>query len=190
MGETTTDEVRREIEATREGLGQTIDAIGDRVIPGRVIERRKNQMSQNVRSVVDRFMGTVHDARDTVGDAGSALSDAPGAALSRTRGAPLVAGGLAFGVGFLLAAAFPPSQAEKDVVNDQLADKVEPVKAQLTQAGQEVVEHLKEPAADAVQSVKATAQDAAQQVASSAQDAAHQTTTHVQSAAADAKSGI
>jgi len=181
--------VRREIEATRDQLGGTIDAIGDRVIPGRVIERRKNQVSQGARSVVDRVMGTAHDARDAVSSAGGTVSDAPGAVLTQTQGAPLAAGIIAFAAGFLVAAAFPPSQSEKDVVADKLADKVEPIKAELKQTGQEVAEHLKEPAADAVESVKSAAQDAAQQVAGTAKDAAQQTSSDVQSAVQDVKSG-
>ena len=36
------DELRHDIEATRGQLGETLDAIGDRVSPGRMIERRKN----------------------------------------------------------------------------------------------------------------------------------------------------
>ena len=189
MGETTTDDVRREIEATRNELGGTIDAIGDRVIPGRVIERGKNQVSQGARSVVDRVMGKAHDARDAVSGAGESVTGAPGAVLSQTQGAPLVAGVVAFAAGFLVAAAFPPSQSEKDVVSDKLADKVEPIKAELKQTGQEVAEHLKEPATDAVQSVKAAATDAAQQVAGTAKDAARQTTGEVQGAVQDVKSG-
>ncbi len=189
MGETTTDDVKREIEATRNELGGTIDAIGDRVIPGRVIERRKNQMSQGARSVVDRVMGKADDARDAIGSAGESVSDAPGAVLSQTQGAPLAAGVIAFAAGFLIAAAFPPSQSEKDVVSDKLADKVEPIKAELKQTGQEMAEHLKEPAADAVQSVKSAAQDAAQQVAGTAKDAAQQTTSEVQGTVQDVKSG-
>ena len=109
--------------------------------------------------------------------------------LSQTQGAPLVAGVIAFAAGFLVAAAFPPSQSEKDVVSDKLADKVEPLKAELKQTGQEVAEHLKEPAADAVQSLKLAAQDAAQQVAGTAKDAAQQTTAEVQGAVQDIKPG-
>ena len=150
MGEATTDDVKREIEATRNELGGTIEAIGDRVIPGRVIERRKNQVSQGARSVIDRVMGTAHDAREAVSGAGEAVGGAPGAVLSQTQGAPMVAGVIAFAAGFLAAAIFPPSQSEKDVVSDKLADKVEPLKAELKQSGQEIADHLKEPAADAV----------------------------------------
>ena len=37
------EELRYEIADTRAELGQTLDAIGDRVSPGRMIERRKNR---------------------------------------------------------------------------------------------------------------------------------------------------
>ncbi len=188
MGEATTDDVKREIEATRDGLGGTIEAIGDRVIPGRVIERRKNQVSQGARSVIDRVMGTAHDAREAVSGAGEAVGGAPGAVLSQTQGAPMVAGVIAFAAGFLAAAIFPPSQSEKDVVSDKLADKVEPLKAELKQSGQEIADHLKEPAAEAAQSVRSAAQDAAEQVAGTAKDAAQQTSGDVHSAMQDVRS--
>ena len=58
MGQST-HELRRDIERTRADLGDTLDAIGDRVSPGRMIERRKNRMSSGIRSVKDRVMGTV-----------------------------------------------------------------------------------------------------------------------------------
>ena len=45
------EELRREIEASRAEMSNTLDAIGDRVSPGRVIERRKNRMKNAVQSV-------------------------------------------------------------------------------------------------------------------------------------------
>jgi hypothetical protein len=39
------EELRRDIERTREGLGETLDAIGDRVSPGRIMERKKNRVT-------------------------------------------------------------------------------------------------------------------------------------------------
>ena len=62
------DELRRDIEETRYGLTDTLDAIGDRVSPGRVIERRKNRAVQGLQSVRDRVMGSVGGARDSVTD--------------------------------------------------------------------------------------------------------------------------
>ena len=45
MAERTT-ELRRDIEETRERMTGTMDAIGDRVSPGRVVERRVNRFRQ------------------------------------------------------------------------------------------------------------------------------------------------
>ena len=86
MGQTT-EELRQQIADTRGDLTDTLDAIGDRVSPGRVIERRKNRMTAGVRSTLDRLMGTAHDAAD-------AVRDTPGSVGSSTQGAPLVAGGV------------------------------------------------------------------------------------------------
>ena len=68
------DQLRRDIEHTRDGLSDTLDAIGDRVSPGRVIERRKNRASQSIQSLRDRVMGSAADATDSISDAtGSAV---------------------------------------------------------------------------------------------------------------------
>ena len=39
------DQLKREIADTRNDLGNTLDAIGDRVSPSRVIQRRKNRVT-------------------------------------------------------------------------------------------------------------------------------------------------
>ena len=64
MGQSTY-ELRRDIEQTRADLGETLDAIGDRVSPGRMIERRKNRMTSGIRSFKDRVMGTAEQAART-----------------------------------------------------------------------------------------------------------------------------
>ena len=113
------DELRQDIEQTRDGLSDTLDAIGDRVSPGRMIERRKNRAVQGIQSLRDRVMGSASDATDSVSDAtGSAvdtIKDAPDAVRHQTQGSPVAAGAIAFGVGFLIAAIFPPSQPEQQV---------------------------------------------------------------------------
>jgi len=176
------EELRREIADTRSDLGETMDAIGDRVSPGRIIERRKNRLANGLQSVKDRVMGTASDARNVVADrahsagdsAGSALDtvrDAPDAAREQVAGNPLAAGAVAFGLGFLVAAAFPPSRTEEEAVG-QVLDKAEPVKEQLVAAGQEIGEHLKESATEAVEQVKQVAQDGGSEVVDAAKDAA------------------
>lgn len=184
MGQSTY-ELRRDIEQTRADLGETLDAIGDRVSPGRMIERRKNRMSSGIRSVKDRVMGTVEHAQGQLGDMASSgtdtLKETPQMVRDEARGAPLIAGAIAFGVGFLVAAAAPASQREEDA-SVMLAEKIEPLKDELSSAAHEVVEHMKEPAQQAMDEVKSTASDEAQRVAAVAQDATRQTAEQVRQA--------
>jgi len=185
VGETAED-LKREIEATRNDLGETFEAIGDRVMPGRVIERRKNKISGGVRSVADRFLGTAHDVGQGVGDAAGSVHDAPEALRSHAQGAPILTGALAMAAGFLVAVAFPASDTEKRA-SKQLMDKAEPLKADLTDVGKEIAEHLKEPAKQAVEEVKSTAGDSVGAVKETAGDAAQATTGSVQDAVAAVK---
>jgi len=175
MGQTT-DELRQDIAQTRDGLSETLDAIGDRVSPGRIIERRKNRMSVGVRSALDRVMGSAHDAAD-------AVRDVPSSVGGRAQGAPLVAGGLAFAAGFLIAVAFPASEQETELTGRL----VEPVKDELGAVGHEVAEHLKEPAQEALAQVKDTAQGAVDTVKDTATQAATTTKEHAHDAAQTVK---
>ncbi len=172
------EELRREIEYTRGDLGETLDAIGDRVSPGRIVERRKNKVVNGLSSVRNRVMGTASDAGHSVGDtAGSAvdtIKGAPDAVVQQTQGNPLVAGGIAFGVGVLLASIFPASAKEQQVAG-QLKEKAEPLAEDLKQTGQQMAEHMKEPAREAVESVKQAATEGQQAVADTAKYAAEST---------------
>ena len=58
MGQST-EELRRDIEATRSDMGATLDALEDRLSPGRVAQRQKNRFSAWTQSMRDRVMGTV-----------------------------------------------------------------------------------------------------------------------------------
>jgi len=172
------EELKDQIESTRADLGDTLDAIGDRVSPGRMIERKTNRVRQGVQGVRDRVMGVAHDtaegAKDRIGGTVDAVRSIPGSGRQQAEGRPLVAGALAFGVGFLLASVLPQTDAEQDAA-PQLAEKIEPVKQQLSQAGQDAAEHLKEPVRDAVADVKETATSGAQQVMEQAREGAAET---------------
>ena len=170
MGQTA-EELRQGIADTRGNLSDTLDAIGDRVSPGRVIERRKNRMTAGVHSALDRVMGSAHDAAD-------AVREAPSSVGSGTQGAPLVAGGIAFAAGFLLAVAFAPTEQETQLTS-QL---VEPVKEELSNVGHELADHLKQPAHDALEQVKGTAHDGVTAVKDTATDAATETKQHAHTA--------
>jgi len=176
------EELRREIEQTRSDLGGTLDAIGDRVSPGRIMERRKNRFRDGVGSVRDRVMGPADHAMSTltsvpgragemgsgvagsVGEHASGMADtvrsAPSAARAGAQGSPLLAGGLAFGVGFLAAVIFPGSEKEAQLAQT-VKEKAQPLIEEGQAIGKEAAANLKEPAQEAAESLKSTAQDAA-----------------------------
>lgn len=195
------EELRRDIERTREGLGETLDAIGDRVSPGRMIERKKNRVSYGLRTVKERVMGTVgdttssltstvsdkvHSAGDSAHGAIDSVKEMPGAVRQQAQGAPAMAGAIAFGIGFLVAAAFPATQAEKDA-GAKVMEKVEPLKGELAAAGKEMAEHLKEPAMDAANQVKDAAMESAQTLTDTAKTAVQDTAEQAKSAADSVK---
>ncbi|MCU1359835.1 MAG: hypothetical protein JWN99_1124 [Ilumatobacteraceae bacterium] len=175
---TNTEELRREIEQTRTGLGDTLDAIGDRVSPSRVIERRKNRVTGAFRNARERVMGVSADAGHAIGgtaeNAMQSVHDAPQAVRSQAQGSPMAAGAIAFGMGFIAAAAFPPSRTEQQMAGN-LTDRIEPLKQEASSAAREMVDHLKEPAMDALGSVKETAAEGAHALQDTAKDAAQQT---------------
>jgi hypothetical protein len=95
------EELKDNIETTRGELGETLDAIGDRVSPGRVIERRKNRVRAGVMGLRDQVMGTaqgtVDSAKERLKSTVETVRDTPEAGLQQTPGHPMVAGALAFG---------------------------------------------------------------------------------------------
>ncbi len=52
------EDIRRDIENTRQQMGDTIQAIEDRVVPGRVVERQKARMGQRWESIKESIMGS------------------------------------------------------------------------------------------------------------------------------------
>ena len=181
------EQLRREIEYTRGDLGETLDAIGDRLSPGRMMERRKNRMRSGLQTVRERVMGTVSDTGSAVAETAGGVADAAGGAVStlketpdtvrqQTQGNPLAAGAIAMGVGVLLASVFPATEKERRAA-DQLMDKAEPLKDELMETGREMAEHLKEPAREAVDQVKEAASEGTQAVTDTARQATD-TTSH------------
>ena len=179
-------ELRQEIEDTRDDLGETLDAIGDHVSPGRMIERRKNRLANGLHEVRTRVMGTASDTSAAIGDSAGGAMDSikgtPDAVRHQTQGNPLAAGAIAFGFGVLLASVFPASEREKQAAG-QAMDKAEPLKEELKHTGEEVAEHLKEPAREAIEHVKESATEGQQAVAETAKEAAGATTQTAREAA-------
>ena len=183
------EELRRDIERSREELTGTVDAIGDRVSPGRIVERKTNRAKEGIRSVKETVMGTAADATSSVsgtaggaaGGAGQAVdrikeapSTAVDAATRKTQGAPLAAGLIAFGAGALAAALFKGSEAEGRVAQAAMG-AAQPLKDVATEAGQQIASGLKDQGQQAVEQVKETAVQATQDVKDQAQQATQQT---------------
>ena len=160
---TDSERVRSEIDDTRDRLGQTVEAIGDRVIPGRIIERKKETTANSLRGLRDRIMGTAHDARDQLADSAGTtvdhLREAPESLAHRTEGSPLAAGGVAFAIGLLAAAVWRPTAPERQVV-EKVADAAPELTAEVAQLGREVADSVKEQAVGAAEEIKASVTDA------------------------------
>jgi len=149
-------------------MSNTLDAIGDHVSPGRIIERRKNRVVNTVAGARDRVMGSATDTSENMADG---VKGIPDAVTTKTQGSPLGAGLVAFGLGFVAAAVFPPSSKEKQVAG-QLMANAEPLKDELVDAGKQIADDLKAPAQASLDHVKESATGAAQEVKSTAADAA------------------
>lgn len=169
------DEVKAEIEDTRQDMSATIDAIADRTSPRRIVERRRRRVADGWRSVRERVMGRAESASGTAGEQARHLPDAaretagsvagaarqvPERVTEGTQGNPIAAGLVAFGAGLLVASLVPPSEPEQRLATT-LRDKAEPLEGELRQAGQQVAEDVKSTAREGAEQVKQRAADAA-----------------------------
>ena len=170
------EDLRRDIERRRDDLGDTIDAIGDRVSPGRIIERRRNRIAQGWRSVTDRVMGTVSSGTEHVTDAAGSLKEhvSGDAIKGQTVGAPLGAGLVTFGLGFLVAAIMPATEPEKQAAS-RAQDALEPAKDALMETGHSLAGAVKDDAVEMAGEVKDAASEAASTVAEHAKGQAEAT---------------
>lgn len=139
-------------------------------------------------SVGDR----AQDARAAVGqyadDARQQLADAPGKVRRGTRGNPLAAGLVAFGLGALVGSLAPATRPERRAVAE-LKDRAEPMveqaKEQAQAVAQEVKENLAEPAQQAVQNVKDSATESVENLKGEGQEKAQNLQSHAQKARDD-----
>jgi gas vesicle protein len=195
------DQLRREIEQTRRELGTDVDALGEKVSPRRVMERRVDRTKNAIGGVKERIMGTTSDASSSAGGAisgaassvqdrmsgaasgvqhaassvGGTATDTAYRARRQAQGNPLAAGLIAFGLGWLVSSLLPPSEKERQLahqVKDQAQPAVQAVGQQAGQALSEMKDNLQQPAQEAVESVKQTATDAAGTVKDEARSAA------------------
>lgn len=152
-------EIRAQIENTRANLSEDVDALAYRANPAHVAERQVAKVKESGSRLLDRVLGSAEDVRDSAVDTMHSVGDVPDAARRRTQGNPLAAGAVAFGLGLLVAAAFPPSRKEQQLAED-LKEKAQPLTDKVTSAAQDVAQNLSGPAQDAVDSLKESATDA------------------------------
>jgi gas vesicle protein len=198
MGQTA-EELRNDIEARRRNMTGTVDAIEDRVMPGRIIDRRKRLTRQWWHDTRDRVMGTSSDtmqqakgrvqemANDVEQMAGK-VTDAPAQIAEQTRGAPLVAGGIAFGIGALLASVIPETDPERragQAIGPQLSAATDAMR----DVGQQALETAKGAAEQAVGDLKESAGEHAGQLADDAKEAGREVAGEAQRAGSQAARG-
>lgn len=190
------DQIRRDIEVTRAGLSNDVNALSDKVSPTQIMDRQKTKISGAARSVKESIMGSADSATssaegalstvgDKVGALGDAAGEAPGAVKSKTRGNPMAAGLIAFGAGLLVASMFPASEKETQAAT-ALKEKAQPLVEEVTSVAKEAAGHLQEPVQNALESVKSTATDAVDTV----KDEAGSAKDDVQGQAMDAKDSV
>jgi uncharacterized protein YjbJ (UPF0337 family) len=187
---TNPEQIKQDIESTRAQLSGDVNALTEKVTPGRVVGRQVQRTRSAVTSLKERVMGSDTDSGGTGALSSTALSStvsqtasnvagtassAPAAVRQRTEGNPLAAALIAFGAGWLASSILPASQPEQQLagqVKDKAGDAAQPVVEQAKQTGQEMVGNLHEPAQQAVEQVRSTAQDAASTVTGQAKDSA------------------
>jgi hypothetical protein len=186
---TTERELRRAAEAQRERMGDTLDAIGDRLSPERMLERRKAAVRFRWQRMRDSVMGSpgyeepvtqrvrerasdaAHSAGDSVQSATDQVRRAPQMVADQARGNPVAAGVIAFGAGALLATLIPPSRTEQRLVSEA-QPQLQHAADELKSVGRDVAEDAKEHARDAMDTVKSAGAEATQHVRDDAGDAA------------------
>jgi ElaB/YqjD/DUF883 family membrane-anchored ribosome-binding protein len=167
------DRIRREIEQTREQMGETVGALGYKAD---VKARAKDSLHDKRESM----MGVVQSAKDRVVGAGQSVGDAtpdPDQVKHQAKRAASVAQenplGLAVGavaVGFLAGMLVPSTRVE----DEKLGPMADDVKDRAKQTGQEALDRGKQVAQDAAQTAKESGQQHAQELGSTAQEHAQQ----------------
>jgi gas vesicle protein len=154
--------IRREIEQTRERMGETVEALGYKAD---VPSRAKEKVSGAVTGVKERIVGaadTVNEQTPSTGDVKHVAKR--GASVAQENPLGLAIGSVA--IGFLAGMLIPSTNVE----NEKLGPVADQVKDSAVQTGQQALEHGKQVA----QEVAATAQEHVQEAVSDVRETAQQ----------------
>jgi hypothetical protein len=167
--------IRRDIEETRERMGDTVDALGYKTD---VKSRAKESVTGKVDSVKEKLVGakdSAMDATPSTGDVQQGAKKAVGVAQENPLG--LAVGSIA--VGFLAGMLIPSTRVE----NEKIGPMADQVKDQIRETGQEALEHgkavVQETASSAADAAKQTAQEQGQQHAEQVKGSAQQSAQDV-----------
>ena len=152
------DRIRREIEHTREEMGDTVDALSYKAD---VKSRAKDNLREKKEAVVgvkDRIVGATPDSGEVKQQARRAKSIAEENPLGLAIGA--------VAVGFVAGMLIPSTRVEDEKLGEASDTVIEKAK----ETGQEALEHGKQVAQDAAQTAKESGQQHAEQVKDSAQE--------------------
>ena len=182
------DAIRREIEETRERMGETVGAIGYKAdVPTRAKEKVSGTV-QSVKESITGAAGSVNEATPNTGDVKQVARRGAGIAQENPLG--LAVGSIA--IGFLAGMLIPTTNVENEKlgpVADQVKDQVRETGQEALDRGKQVAQEVAGTAQDHVQQVKEevkeTAQQAAQDVKDTAQQSAQQQGEELKSSAQD-----
>jgi ElaB/YqjD/DUF883 family membrane-anchored ribosome-binding protein len=161
--------IEREIEQTREHMGETVQALANKAdVPGRMrrfVGEKKEAMVDRVSSARDAVYGSTETMSDTGHDLGDQAKEMGYEAKRQARRAGGVARenpvGLAVGaaaVGFVAGTLLPGTRFEDEAIgeqDDQLKDKARDI-------GESAVDHGRAVASDAADAAMTTARDSAE----------------------------
>ncbi|HMJ34229.1 MAG TPA: DUF3618 domain-containing protein [Baekduia sp.] len=139
------DMIRRDIEDTRERMGDTVDALGYKAD---VKGRAKDSVTGKVDSVKDKLVGareSASEATPSTGDVKQGARRAAGVAQENPLG--LAVGAVA--VGFLAGMVIPSTRVE----DERIGPMADQVKDQIKDTGQEALEHGKAAVSETASSV-------------------------------------
>ena len=185
MGKTA-EELRYEIEMQRIEVSRDLDALGDKVSPSRVVQRRTDAAKGRLRGMRDAVMGSAEDmsgrTSDRMGTMGEtahgameAVGHTPDMARRQAQGNPLVAGAIAFGLGVLAASVLPESRREH-----RLAERVQPQLEDAAHKAAETGRHMAEDLRPSAEEHAGQVQDSARQAAGDVSGKAKESSRSVQ----------
>jgi len=113
------EHLRRELSEQRQEIGRDLEAIGDRVSPGRMADRSRERTRRRVTGWRDRVMGSAGQMRTSMSEhvpfGGNGDSNGSSGVAERVEGNPLAVGMVAFGFGLVLGSVLPASQKEEEL---------------------------------------------------------------------------